>query len=476
MGADLDGYCATPSDNTDLPIDFFTPGTQEERWGISFTLSGTEYHGSYSDLTGDSSTAGITANHTVTNESSGNTLAAKVVSVVSLSGTEMLEVTATHTFSKNQAYFRTTVVFENLSGSALTDVRYHRSFDPDNAKFQSGNYTTRQTILDTVNDGGKSVVQAKLQDSDLTALAAAGKILSDLSATSGITTEIPIVYYSSETQSAVYFGGFKNPNPYEPYGGVDPFDSPQAKNSTVEADGGMGIIVRTLSLAAGATSESLNYVTSLDSRDFSEINTELAQVAQGSASQTSDEPSAPRAPRFARFDSYSIGTNSDSPELRIEGKRLWCINSMTIDGIETPFTTGFSTPWYEYLHADISGITPGKKTLVVQSCMGEVTYTNWLTVTTPVEPKSMWAKVSSFGLNEATKAKIATFNSGLGDGYSKIRCIVNSSNGDDMNEALAAQVCSFAKSNDVWNANSVIETKDSFAGRGYWINIWVSGN
>ena len=162
--------------------------------------------------------------------------------------------------------------------------------------------------------------------------------------------------------------------------------------------------------------------------------------------------------------------------IRDRGKRLHCISGLSVDGIDLEFTTGFSTPWYEYLHADISSITPGKKTLVVQSCMGEVTYTNWLTIKSPVEPKSMWAKVSSFGLNEATKAKVATFNSNLGDGYSKIRCIVNSSNGDDMNEALAAQVCSFAKSNDVWNATIVTQSKDSFAGRGYWINIWVSGN
>ena len=477
MAADLDGFCATPSDNSDLPVDFFIPGGPEERWGVSFTLAGTEHYGSYSLLASDFPSDGITATHVVSDETSGNNLSAKVVSVISLSGTgEVLKVTATHSFQKSQAYFQTSVVFENLSGAALTDVRYHRSFDPDNARFQGGQFDTRQTILDTVADGGTSVVQAKLIDTDLIDLAASGQILDDLLNTSGITTEIPILFYSAEPQSAAYYGGFRNPNPYSPYSGVDPFDSPQAKDSTVEVDGGMGIIVRILSLAAEATSESLDYVTSLDARDFSEISSELAQVAQGSPSQASDEPSAPRAPRFARFDSYSIGTNSDSPELRIEGKRLWCINSMTIDGIETPFITGFSTPWYEYLHADISAISPGKKTLVVQSCMGEVTYTNWLTVTTPVEPKSMWAKASSFGLNEATKAKIAAFNSNLGDGYSKIRCIVNSSNGDDMNEALAAQVCSFAKSNDVWNGNSVIETKDSFAGRGYWINIWVSGN
>jgi len=477
MGADLDGYCATPGDNTDLPIDFFLPGTPEERWGVGFTLAGTEHYGSYSENTSRSST-GITATHTVSNQTSGDNLSAKVVSVISLSGTgEVLRVTATHSFRKSQAYFRTSVVFENLSGAVLTDVRYHRSFDPDNAAFQAyeigvgDGYETTITILDTVVDGGTSVVQAKLKPQDLIDLAASEEILDVLLTTSGITTEIPILYYSAEPQSVAYFGGFTNPNPYQPLfywesGTTDFFDSPQAKNSTVEQDMGMGIIVRTLSLAAGATSESLDYVTSLDARDFSEVNAELAALVNPS----------PPYPRFAQFDSYSIGSNSESPELRIEGKRFWCISSITIDGIAIPFTTGFSTPWYEYLHADISGINPGKKSIVAQTCMGEVTHTNWLTITSPVEPKSMWSKVSSFGLSEATKAKIATFNSNLGDGYTKIRCIVNSANGVDMNEALAAQVCYFATSNDVWNANSVIETKDSFAGRGYWINIWVSGN
>ena len=475
MGADLDGFCATASDNVDLPIDFFTPGTQEERWGVSFTISGTEYYGSFSELNSDDSSAGITATHTVTNESSGNNLSAKVVSVISLSGTQVLKVTATHSFAKSQAYFRTSVVFENLSASTLTDVRFHRSFDPDNAKFQGGQYTTRQTILDTIADGGTSVVQAKLKDSDLTALAAAGKILNELSATSGITTEIPVIYYSSEAQSAVYFGGFDNPNPYAPYSGTDPFDSPQAKNATIEDDAAMGILVRTLSLGAGSSSSALNFITSLDSRDFSEISSELSSASSGDSS-SSQEPSAPRAPRFARFDGYSVGlSDSGSPQLAIEGVRLWCINALMVDGIEVPFETGFSTPWYEYIHADIAGIMPGRKTLVAETCMGEVTYSNWLTVTALVDPKSTWMKAQSFGLNEAMRSKIAAFNSTLGDGYYKIRCIVNSANGEDMNEAFAKQICAFAQSNDLWQAEVVHETKATFTGRGYWVNIWASG-
>ena len=479
MGADLDGYCATASDNTDFPIDFFTPGGPEERWSVGFTISGAEHFGSFSELVGDESSAGITATHAVTDESSGSNLSAKVVSIISLNGAQTLRVTATHSFAKSDAFFRTAVVFENLSGSSLTDVRYHRSFDPDNAQFQGGDYTTRQTILDTVADGGTSVVQAKLQDSDLIALAASGQILNELSATSAIVTEIPIIYYSSEPESVAYFGGFENPNPYEPLydyssDNTDFFVSPQSLNATVEADEGMGIIVRTLSLAAGATSSPLNFITSLDARDFSD----LAEVLEAASEDTSsdEEPSTPRSPQFPRFDSYSIVPNSDFLELTIEGKRLWCISSMAIDGMDIPFTSGFSTPWYEYLNADLSGVTPGKKTLVVQSCMGKVTYINWFTIPSPVEPKSMWTKVSYFGLSEAAKAKIAAFNSNLGDGYTKIRCIVNSANGDDMNEALVAQVCTFANSNDASQATAVLETRDSFAGSGYWINIWVSGN
>ena len=481
MGADLDGYCSTPSDNTDLPIDFFLPGSPEERWGVSFTLSGTEHFGSFNALGTPITSSGIVAVHDVTNQSSGENLAAKVVSTISLNGSATLRVTATHSFAKSQAFFRTSVVFDNLSGSSLTDVRYHRSFDPDNVAFQASDigvgdgYHTTQTILDTVSDGGTSVVQAKIKATDKTALEASGKFLDQLSIVSGITTEVPIIYYSSEVQSAVYFGGFTNPNPYEPYSSTDPFDSPQAKDSSNTQDEAIGIIVRTLSLGAGATSSALDFITSLDSRDFSEISNELSAASSGDSS-SSQEPSAPRSPRFARFDAYSVGlSESGSPQLAIEGVRLWCINSLTVDEIEVPFETGFSTPWYEYIHADITGIQPGPKTLIAQTCMGEVTYENWLTITALVDPKSTWMKAQSFGLNESMRSKIAAFNSSLGDGYYKIRCIVNSSNGEDMNEAFAKQICSFAQSNDLWQAEVVHETKATFTGRGYWVNIWASG-
>ena len=187
------------------------------------------------------------------------------------------------------------------------------------------------------------------------------------------------------------------------------------------------------------------------------------------------ETSKPVSPVLSKFESYSVTYSAGLANLRIEGRRLFCISSVTIEGFPVSFTTGLVSPRKEFMDVNISTLEPGTKTIVIESCYGKVTYSNWLTIPSRVEPRSMWAKVSTFGLSEAAKAKVAAFNSNLGNGYTKIRCIVNSSNGEEMNEALAAQVCSFAKSNDVWDAVTVLETKDSFAGSGYWINIWASG-
>ena len=234
---------------------------------------------------------------------------------------------------------------------------------------------------------------------------------------------------------------------------------------TSEHDAGIQI-QWTLGTSAGSYERQLRttvgYNTDIDSSPVADVVTE--------------EPSAPRAPAQARFDNFYIETGEDGqPQLRIEGVRLWCINSMTIDGVAVPLTSGFTTPWYEYLTADLSGISNGPKTVRLNTCMGQMTYENWLVVSNPVEPRNFTMKVSEFGLSETLKAKVSEFNSSLGDGYTKVRCIVNSANGADMNEAFAKQLCSFATSNDLSGAAAVTEVGESFAGLGYWLRVWASG-
>jgi hypothetical protein len=494
MGADLDGYCATPTDNVDMPIDFFLPGSPEERWGVSFTEGGVRHHGSFSELRSDNSSAGVTGTHTISNESSGDLLAAKVISLISLGGLEKLRVTATHSFQKTQAYFTTTVVVENLSGAELSDVRYHRSFDPDNAVDRSGGFTTTNTILSQFGTDRKSVVQAKLQPSDLTALALSGGVLERLLTVSSITTEIPIIFFSSDPESVAYRGGFTNPNPYQPFGGTDPFVSPQATGTSSLEDAAIGIIVRRPSLAAGASTSAMRYVTSLDSRDFSAVETELVAAAEGTEAEDAaeSEPVVADPPRLVlpRVDGYSVRLSSANvPVLRFEGVRFWCISSVQIDGASFQFNTGYNFEGNEFLTVEVPRVTPGTRDLVFESCMGRMSFHNWLVipsldstlattsgVKTEVPPVSTWHKAEIFGLDDALRSKIFTLTQNLGADYSRVRCIVNSRNGEELNRAFAAEICAYAKSSNGLTLESFIQSRDSFAGNGYWINIWVSSS
>ena len=476
MGADLDGYCATPSDNTDLPVDFFLPGGPEERWGVGFTMAGQEHYGSYSVLASDASSTGVTAVHTVTDETSGDNLSAKVVSVISLAGSEVLRVTATHSFQKSQAYFRTSVVFDNLSGSALTDVRFHRSFDPDNAVFQGGQYDTRQTILDTVSDGGTSVVQAKLIDSDLTALAANGKILDDLLNTSGITTEIPILFYSAEPQSVAYFGGFENPDPYKPAAfwgdSTDFFDSPQAKDSTVEADRGMGIIVRTLSLAAGATSESLDFVTSLDARDFDEIGAELSQVAGGGQSEgSSDSSSSPPAPLLPRIDSIFPTRVVAGDSVSIIGKRWTCTDTATFDSSTSPVAHGWLTPQLEQINFQVPSDQPlGSLQFTLDSCLGSFELNGLVTVV-PAPFAITHLMYESEDLYEAMTDVKAVSALHRGD-YMKVHCIVNSQKAEEEKINIGYELCSTALGQMPQGSRMVVTLKENYLLENTWTRVW----
>ena len=385
--SDVDGFCATASDNVDKPIDYFMPGTPEERWGVGFKISGVSYYGSFSQLNNDDSSAGVTATHTVSNESSGDNLAAKVISTISLDGAQVLTVTATHSFEKSQAYFKTQVVITNLYGSTLTDVRYHRSFDPDNAKDQEGQYTTRQTIVSRFSSSGENAVEAKLKDSDVTALSAAGKILKLLlDGSPSISTNLPIVFYSKDSDSAVYFGGFDNANPFLPYSSTDPFISPQALNSTVEADAAMGIILRTTSLSSGSNSRTLTYITSLDRRSFSELSSELeAELEAEAGEDATPSNTTPVSPKLPRFDQTGRVLGISGGVVELTGNRLHCTTEIKVNGTPASFshTVLPAADGRSKFSISLPKLEPGYHTLEMDTCEGQATYERFLYVSKP---------------------------------------------------------------------------------------------
>lgn len=410
MTADLDGFCATPGDNVDRPIDFFMPGTEEERWTVGFELAGVQKRASFSKLTSDSLSTGLSATHETQNLSTGDLLRAQVTSTISDSSGDLLNVYAIHSFEKSDAYYSTTVYFQNLSGQTLTNVRYMRSFDPDNLQFDGGGYDTTNTVLsqrgnvdlssDVTVDA--SIVQAKALSSDV----ASSTLVSQLSSTSGISTDVPVVFFSAEEESVAYEGGFANTNPFDPTGVGDFFSSDvrQAPGSTVDDDAAIGIIVRQTSVAAGAISDPLVYVTSLDSRDFSVLASELQALslqeppqieAPVSNNQTPEPYSGPvmrGVTSASGVSSYAVGET-----VKIGGDQLSGVSNATIGDVEAKIIS--SSP-KEFSVEIPEGLSPGTYDLQVMTSSGLITLLDALTITGPspsspaddVETMSVWTK------------------------------------------------------------------------------------
>lgn len=260
MSTDLDGF----DTGADWRIDYFMPGTEEERWSVGYTVGETITTASNAKQTGSTDIS----NNTVSNQSSGNIL--RAVSTGSLNS--QLEITQNIAFNKSDKFFTNTVTLKNISASdSLDSVRFMRSFDPDNTVDQGGNYDTRNTILFTHEAGdGKAVVQADTSNNDTDPV-----YVGTGGADGG--TRSPIVYYSSDSRARVAF--HSNLNPGTVYTEAV-YNTVQSKGDTVDTDGAISIAFDVGTLAPGE-SETFVYYTSLDSRDFSEVLLEIEQDESG---------------------------------------------------------------------------------------------------------------------------------------------------------------------------------------------------
>jgi len=263
MSNDADGF----GTGTDLRIDYFLPGSPEERWAIGY--NGSQY-GGYSNLSGKSGVA-LTGN-SVTNNSSGDTLSATFTATAG----STLDVQQVHTFKANDKFFKTTVTLTNTTGSTLTDVRFMRSFDPDNTVYMGGSYSTVNKVENTHAAGdGKAVVSATSQSDSY-------------SSTAGSTAKI--LFFSSDPRAYVANFGFSNSNPYAA--------PEQAKGYTSTSDSGIAIIFKGGTLAAGE-SVTFEYYTSLDTAD---VSTTIAAI----------EAASNPAPTFTAFDAPVDSIDEDT--------------------------------------------------------------------------------------------------------------------------------------------------------------------
>ncbi|MBS7528124.1 InlB B-repeat-containing protein, partial [Fusibacter paucivorans] len=153
LAVDKDGFDVG---NPPTTGDFFLPGNPYEGFIIGYYTGGDSTSGTkklLKNYNASSPSKDITA--VTTDMSSGDVLSAKT------EGTrDAIKLTQTLTLKKADKYYLIDVTIENISSSTIYDVRYARSFDPDQDKDINGTYSTKNEVKDNPDVGDKALVVA----------------------------------------------------------------------------------------------------------------------------------------------------------------------------------------------------------------------------------------------------------------------------------------------------------------------------
>ncbi|WP_157198662.1 PKD domain-containing protein [Methanohalophilus mahii] len=275
--ADLDGFY---NDTYDYRYDYFLPGSPEERWSVGFMKDGTKY----SDSNGRN--AGYNIPTTITNITNSKTGHITVDSIYE----DKLVINQTYELKPTERFLKVNVTLTNAGPDMMENVRYQRSFDPDNGVDVGCNYATKNTIVSQQGTSNKAIVKAELKDGDLS---------TDI----GQISSIPIFYYTQDEDARVSYGssGLIPNNP--PYGDLD-WDSAPSEGDSVEADSYIALTFNKSSLAPGQSVDYTFYIGL--TKNIDETISDVEEDAGNTDSSPSIFNSTPEA-----FFINNDGTNRD---------------------------------------------------------------------------------------------------------------------------------------------------------------------
>lgn len=251
MSADHDGYGI----GQNLPIDYFLPGTPEERFAVGFQANGATNMTSNSERMNDKNMQTV-----VSNDSQGRTLAASATSSWSVNGSSAMTVKQDISFDAESLWFKNHVTITNNTTTDWTSARYMRSFDPDNTAAQNGRYDTSNTVIGNVATDGYAAVKAQTY-------------MANDPLFSAFNSRSPIMFFSMDQKAVGSIFGFSNRNPYV----ASAYATPAQRNVEIRADQAITLTWDTGPLATGA-STSFDYYTSLDNRAAEAIISEIYGV------------------------------------------------------------------------------------------------------------------------------------------------------------------------------------------------------
>lgn len=128
--------------NEPVTGDFFLPGTPEERWILQYDLNGTTYTHCVADRMSLNMDSWSTEPLAV-NTSSGDQLSSRIYGVTAAG----VAITLDYSFGVDDLEYKTNVSIENKSGKNISNVRFVRSFDPDQDQQKYGSFDTYNKVI-----------------------------------------------------------------------------------------------------------------------------------------------------------------------------------------------------------------------------------------------------------------------------------------------------------------------------------------
>ena len=133
--------------------DFFLPGTAEERWGVAYKIDGTTYQYMAADRN-----HGTTSSLSVYTTDDSDVANGLLKATVHATTPHNVVVENTYSFGVDDKFYSTAVTITNNSEYELTEVRFFRSFDPDQDADKYGVYETYNKVIcnpDSSQPGGE---------------------------------------------------------------------------------------------------------------------------------------------------------------------------------------------------------------------------------------------------------------------------------------------------------------------------------
>lgn len=316
------GMLANPAMDDWVTIngDFFSMGAPESGFGVQYTYLGDTYGKSNNAFTGLNEIDGEITEYYETTDSI-------IVTWVGQPVEDELELTIIYELKKDQHYYTTSMMLDNIGVETFTDVYYYRNLDPDNNQSSGAGFSTENTIISQSEMADDSVIVKASQDA----------------------FDSHVVFHAYGADWKGFYGGFSNRNASEMWNAEGPIIG--TEGASITADVACGVAYKIETLPPGkAASDVFSFATAFKPDVVIEEEPNTSGLGENNI----------------KFELYPNPSNGDLVNLNVSGFYNYAI--LDLKGSITLSGTG-----NELTQIDVNGIEKGIYFIQIQQDNHSVT-------------------------------------------------------------------------------------------------------